>query len=364
MLGRRLSVCFIVLACTANFAHADDACNALLAHGIYDHFVETGASSSRSAAESGICRAYHQYESDSQHGDASGNYYDVISGNASYTGTQIKSIGDEMCSHSASSAGNENYTNVDRSVISPAAVQAWQQCTSNTLIATTTTFHDTDQGTEGFVLGFRLMNGGNDAKVVSVTSDNIKCQSAQLEPLITGKEKELPFGLITYSLDCTREVSDAPHQSGMRMVYAPAAHVNVVTTVGNITRDLPAILPPVPPNPVPLGAIIAWYGTTATVPAGWAICDGTGGTPDLRDKFIRGTGDFKKIGTPAGSNNIQAPSVNLMEGKSERAMRMDQGNGIVNHTTTATFLVNSYTIPTTLTFDGPPYVELMYIMKQ
>jgi hypothetical protein len=31
-----------------------------------------------------------------------------------------------------------------------------------------------------------------------------------------------------------------------------------------------------------------WSGTVATIPTGWALCDGTGGTPDLRDKFIVG----------------------------------------------------------------------------
>jgi len=29
-----------------------------------------------------------------------------------------------------------------------------------------------------------------------------------------------------------------------------------------------------------------WSGSIATIPAGWALCDGTGGTPDFRDKFV------------------------------------------------------------------------------
>ncbi len=39
---------------------------------------------------------------------------------------------------------------------------------------------------------------------------------------------------------------------------------------------------------VPAGVIVAWSGTLADKPEGWAICDGTQGTPDLRDKFIVG----------------------------------------------------------------------------
>lgn len=43
-----------------------------------------------------------------------------------------------------------------------------------------------------------------------------------------------------------------------------------------------------PFNLLPKGCIIAWNGTTA--PAGWAMCDGKNGTPDLRGRFIYGYG--------------------------------------------------------------------------
>lgn len=39
---------------------------------------------------------------------------------------------------------------------------------------------------------------------------------------------------------------------------------------------------------VPTGVIAMWSGTLASVPTGWALCDGSGGTPDLRDRFIYG----------------------------------------------------------------------------
>jgi hypothetical protein len=39
---------------------------------------------------------------------------------------------------------------------------------------------------------------------------------------------------------------------------------------------------------LPPGVIVMWSGSVASIPNGWALCDGTNGTPDLRDKFIVG----------------------------------------------------------------------------
>lgn len=39
---------------------------------------------------------------------------------------------------------------------------------------------------------------------------------------------------------------------------------------------------------VPVGGIIMWSGTVATIPANWALCNGSNSTPDLRDRFIVG----------------------------------------------------------------------------
>jgi len=36
------------------------------------------------------------------------------------------------------------------------------------------------------------------------------------------------------------------------------------------------------------GMIVMWSGAIAVVPPGWGLCDGTQGTPDLRDRFVVG----------------------------------------------------------------------------
>lgn len=51
------------------------------------------------------------------------------------------------------------------------------------------------------------------------------------------------------------------------------------------------------------GMIVMWYGESNNVPEGWAICDGSKGTPDLRDRFIIGAG-HKPIGSTGGSPSV------------------------------------------------------------
>jgi len=41
-------------------------------------------------------------------------------------------------------------------------------------------------------------------------------------------------------------------------------------------------------NSLPIGSIVIWSGTVASIPTGWQLCDGTNGTPDLRDRFVVG----------------------------------------------------------------------------
>jgi microcystin-dependent protein len=41
---------------------------------------------------------------------------------------------------------------------------------------------------------------------------------------------------------------------------------------------------------VPTGAILIWSGLSTAIPSGWILCDGSNGTPDLRERFIVGSG--------------------------------------------------------------------------
>ncbi len=54
---------------------------------------------------------------------------------------------------------------------------------------------------------------------------------------------------------------------------------------------------------IPQGAIVMWSGTVANIPAGWGLCDGTNGTPNLRDRFIVGAGGGYTVGKTGGASS-------------------------------------------------------------
>jgi hypothetical protein len=53
----------------------------------------------------------------------------------------------------------------------------------------------------------------------------------------------------------------------------------------------------------PRGIIVMWSGSMEEIPLGWSLCDGTKGTPDLRDRFVIGAGTSRHIGIRGGSYN-------------------------------------------------------------
>jgi microcystin-dependent protein len=80
-----------------------------------------------------------------------------------------------------------------------------------------------------------------------------------------------------------------------------ATTINASTVTGNGT--------------IPIGGIIMWSGSTATVPSGWALCNGQNGTPNLQDRFVVGAGSGYSVGALGGAaavtlNAAQMPSHN------------------------------------------------------
>jgi microcystin-dependent protein len=55
---------------------------------------------------------------------------------------------------------------------------------------------------------------------------------------------------------------------------------------------------------VPSGGIIMWSGSIASIPSGWNLCDGTNGTPDLRNRFVVGAGSSYAVNATGGADSV------------------------------------------------------------
>ena len=54
---------------------------------------------------------------------------------------------------------------------------------------------------------------------------------------------------------------------------------------------------------IPAGIIAMWSGSSGSIPAGWLLCNGSNGTPNLRDRFVVGAGTTYAVGDTGGSKN-------------------------------------------------------------
>jgi hypothetical protein len=54
---------------------------------------------------------------------------------------------------------------------------------------------------------------------------------------------------------------------------------------------------------LPSGVIVMWSGSIASIPTGWLLCNGSNGTPDLRDRFVLGAGGAYSVSSTGGSAN-------------------------------------------------------------
>ena len=117
--------------------------------------------------------------------------------------------------------------------------------------------------------------------------------------------------------------------------------------------------------------------------AGWALCNGQNGTPDLRDRFVLGAGASGDLGQtggaetqqatiPAHHHNVDIPAFTSGSGGGSRDVKKESDP---NWVTTAAVPGHTHTInpPATDTSDValtsnafsivPPYLKLAYIMK-
>ena len=136
---------------------------------------------------------------------------------------------------------------------------------------------------------------------------------------------------------------------------------------------------------IPSGCIIVWSGAVGAVPAGYYLCNGLNGTPDLRNSFVLGAGSTYSVGQTGGSTDAVVVShthtatvtdpghahnytTTTASSTTANTFNVSQQGTTINTgtTTTATTgisVANSTTGVSGTNANMPPYYALCYIMK-
>jgi hypothetical protein len=166
---------------------------------------------------------------------------------------------------------------------------------------------------------------------------------------------------------------------------ADAVLIQTLDNIYPILQNAPTTSPS-----IPTGGIIIWSGSTGSIPSGWLLCDGTNGTPDLRDRFIIGAGNTYAVNATGGTadaivvahtHTASSTSVVTDPGHTHTINSSDPGsvgtsnigNGINSFTVSTNSATTGITVATTTTNTStgvsgtnanlPPYYALAYIQK-
>jgi hypothetical protein len=202
--------------------------------------------------------------------------------------------------------------------------------------------------------------------------------------VVKGAELDTEFTAIAAAI-ASKSDSNSPTFTGTPLAPTAAGNTNntQIATTAFVNTAVAASFPS--------GGIIMWSGSVASIPSGWVLCNGSNGTPDLRNRFVVGAGSTYAVAATGGSADAivvshthTATSTSTVtdpghfhdtklapdnSGGSKPAATNNDNVGTVNTDTKTTGI----TVATSTTVNStgssgtnanlPPYYALAYIMK-
>lgn len=240
----------------------------------------------------------------------------------------------------------------------------------------------------------------------TLSSINLSLYATKQTPVFTGvPQAPTPStGNRTTQLATTEFVYAAIESTTPTIDLSPYAPKNSPTFTGVPTAPTPDVssndaqiattsfVRSVIPETIPRGVITLWYGSVATIPAGWLLCNGLNDTPDLRDKFVIGarsdsagiasteitgtqskTGGTKDATVIAHSHTINDPGhyhtlEDVVPNPNQDSTQMDSQRAgsiqkFIQTSKTTTGITVNPTGDSGTNLNLPPYYALCYIMK-
>ena len=196
--------------------------------------------------------------------------------------------------------------------------------------------------------------------------------------IIKGSEFDVEFNALQTAVN-SKANSISPALTGTPTAPTASAATNT-TQIATTEFVTTAILA----GGAPSGLIAMWSGSIATIPSGWLLCNGTSGTPDLRNRFVVGAGSTYAVAATGGSADaivvshthtatVTDPGHFHAYGEGQR-VQVGTDNGVAydaetgstfntQSNTTGISVSNSSTGSSGTNANLPPYYALAYIMK-
>ena len=144
-------------------------------------------------------------------------------------------------------------------------------------------------------------------------------------------------------------------------VSGTVSPVSLISDLITIADDVASVVSCVSMfTPLPVGMVIEWSGSIASIPAGFQLSDGTNGSPDLRDRFVVGAGSTYSVGATGGTTTHTHANVSGNGSASLSAgnhLKAQPPSGIADTGASLTFPPTTSTVAS----NTPPYYAAAYI---
>ena len=233
--------------------------------------------------------------------------------------------------------------------------------------------------TGGFAINIRAASGTS-ASVASGTNQIVYCDGVNFTVVLNELSVSAGSGISVNTVGTVATVTNA----GVRTI-AGGTGITLSAASGDVSVSNAGVLTvngasgAVTGTFFPSGGIIMWSGSIGAIPAGWFLCNGLNGTPNLQDRFVIGAGSSYAVNAIGGTadaivvahthtlNDVgHAHSYNTASATTTVTAGGDTALTTQAATTTASattgILVNS-TGSSGTAANLPPYFALAYIQK-
>jgi hypothetical protein len=150
----------------------------------------------------------------------------------------------------------------------------------------------------------------------AITNDIVSNYAPLVSPTLSGTPSSVtaPVNTSNTQIATTAFVTTAVINANANVTVTLAAKSNIVSptftgapkaptaavTVANTQIATTAFIH----NLFPRGIVLMWSGAVVDIPTGWALCDGTNGTPNMVNRFAVGAGGTYTVGASGGGSAV------------------------------------------------------------